>query len=122
MPYNAINWFEIPVADMDRAMRFYSTIFAIQLEPMDAMGSLNAFFPMEPGGVGGSLTKADGYTPSQEGTVIYLNGGDNLSTVLDRVEEAGGQVVMPKMSIGENGYMAFILDTEGNKIGLHSQN
>jgi uncharacterized protein len=120
MPQSAINWFEIPVTNMDRAVRFYNSILGIQLEKMEVMGATSAFFPYETEGVGGSLTMGDGYVPSQTGAVIYLNGGQNLSTVLDRVEAAGGQIMLPKTSIGENGYIAFFIDTEGNKIGLHS--
>jgi len=120
MPQSAINWFEIPVTNMERAVRFYKSIFAIELEQMEVMGGTSAFFPYEVGGVGGSLTAGEGYVPSQSGAVIYLNGGQNLSTVLDRVVPAGGQVLLAKTNIGENGYIAFFLDTEGNKIGLHS--
>lgn len=120
MPQSAINWFEIPVTNMERAIRFYNSIFAIQLEQMEAMGGTTAFFPYETEGVGGSLTAGEGYVPSQTGAVIYLNGGQNLSTVLERVAPAGGQVLLSKTNIGGNGYIAFFLDTEGNKIGLHS--
>ena len=120
MPQSAINWFEIPVTNMERAVHFYNSIFAIQLEQMEVMGGTSAFFPYETGGVGGSLTKGDGYVPSQTGAVIYLNGGQNLSTVLDRVAAAGGEILLAKTHLGENGYIAFFLDTEGNKIGLHS--
>ncbi len=120
MPQSAINWFEIPVTNIERAVQFYNAVLDIQLELMGAMGATTAFFPYETDGVGGSLTMGDGYVPSQTGPVVYLNGGQNLSTVLDRVAAAGGEVLLPKTGIGENGYIAFFLDTEGNKIGLHS--
>jgi uncharacterized protein len=120
MPQSAINWFEIPVTNIERAMQFYNTILGIQLELIEVMGGKSAFFPYETDGVGGSLTMGDGYVPSQTGPVVYLNGGQNLSTVLDRVAAAGGEVLLAKTSIGENGYIAFFLDPEGNKIGLHS--
>lgn len=116
---NAITWFEIPVHDMARAMRFYNTVLDIQLEPMEGMGAKNAFFPYH-NGVGGSLTQAEGYVPDAHGPVIYLNAGDDLTPALARVEAAGGKVSMPKMSIGENGFIAFLIDSEGNRIGLHS--
>lgn len=117
---NALNWFEIPVTDMDRAMKFYDAIFDIELSADEMMpGAKMAMFPAE-GGVGGALLSAEGYVPSAEGTVVYLNCGEDLAPVLARVEGAGGQVVVPKTDIGENGFFAFILDTEGNKVGLHS--
>ena len=77
---SAINWFEIPVTDMDRAVKFYSTILGAEMESIDGMGMPMAFLPSD-GGTGGSLVKGDGHTPSQEGTLVYLNGGDDLSTV-----------------------------------------
>jgi len=73
-------------------------------------------------GVGGGIVEMEGYIPSKEGVVVYLNGGDDLSVPLARVESAGGSIVMPKTDIGENGFMAQVLDTEGNKIALHSWN
>jgi predicted enzyme related to lactoylglutathione lyase len=117
---NALNWFEIPTGDIERAARFYGTIFDTDLEIEEATpGFKMAQLPYEEG-VGGALVQGEGYTPNPQGTVAYLNGGDDLSTVLDRVAEAGGEVLMPKTSIGENGFAAFFLDTEGNRLGLHS--
>ena len=121
MATHAINWFEIPVSDMDRALKFYNTIFGVEMGTMEAMpGFTMAMFPAEEGGVGGALVHGDGYKPSQEGTVVYLNGGADLSDVLDKVQTAGGKVVMPKTDIGEHGFVAYFQDTEGNKVGLHS--
>jgi predicted enzyme related to lactoylglutathione lyase len=118
---NVVNWFEIPVTDMDRALRFYNTILATNMEAAEMMpGFQSAFFSHE-GGVGGSLSLGEGYTPSREGTLVYLNGGDDLNVVLNRVEDAGGSIAMPKYAIGENGFIAIITDSEGNKIGLHSE-
>ncbi len=121
---NTINWFEIPASDFERAKKFYSTILnAEELQTSEMMGIKMAFFPMEGEGVGGALCSGEGYTPSTGGTVPYLNGGKDLTTVLNRVETAGGKVIMPKTKItDEIGYMAFFFDTEGNRIGLHSQN
>lgn len=117
---SAVNWFEIPVSDMNRALKFYNTIFGIKMSTMEAMsGYTMAMFPAEEG-VGGALLHGEGYAPSKEGIVLYLNGGDDLSTVLNKVEGAGGQVVTPKTNIGENGFIAYFVDTEGNKVGLHS--
>lgn len=117
---SAINWFEIPVTDMARAKAFYASVLdASELQEQNAKGMLMTFLPYE-GGVGGALVKDDDYVPSQTGSVVYLNGGDDLSLPLGRVEKAGGQVLADKMAIGENGFIAFFLDTEGNKIGIHS--
>lgn len=120
---NALNWFEIPAVDFQRAEKFYSTIFDTELAPMKGIKHLGlqmSTFPHGEDGVGGGVIKGEGYVPSAEGTVVYLNAGDDLNVVLSRVEAAGGQVLLPKTSIGRQGYMAFFLDTEGNKVGLHS--
>lgn len=117
---NAVNWFDIPVSDMARAKAFYSKVLdgELQAEFMMADG-LMSILPHQDG-VGGALVQSESMIPSQTGSLIYLNGGDDLSIPLNRVESAGGQVLMDKMSIGENGFIAFFLDTEGNKVGLHS--
>lgn len=121
---NAINWFEIPVTNMDRAAAFYSTILGTPIEAAEMGGGLMAMLPYESGangGVGGALYQGDGYAPGANGPLIYLNGGDDLSTVLDRVAGAGGSVITPKTDIGGgNGFYALFLDSEGNKLGLHS--
>ncbi len=117
---DALNWFEIPAADIDRAKKFYNSIFGIQLIAMQASeGYPMGMFPFEDG-VSGAVIQGEGYTPSAEGTVVYLNGGDDLNNVLNKVEAAGGKVIMPKTDIGENGYVAYFMDTEGNRVGLHS--
>ncbi len=117
---NAINWFEIPALDIKRAINFYNTIFDIELVSMEGGdGFPMGMFPVEDG-VSGAVIAGEGYTPSAQGSIVYLNGGDDLNTVLDRVVAAGGQVELAKMDIGENGFVAFFKDTEGNKVGLHS--
>jgi predicted enzyme related to lactoylglutathione lyase len=117
---NALNWFEIPASDIERAKKFYNMIFEIKLTPMDGMeGYSMGMFPAEDG-VRGAVIQGEGYQPSAEGSLIYLNAGDNLNKVLNRVEAAGGQVVMPKTGIGENGFYAYFIDSEGNRVGLHS--
>ena len=118
---NAVNWFDIPVVDVERAVKFYGNIFEAELTPMDMGQMIMAVLPYQDG-VGGALTKSEMHVPSTEGSVLYLNSGEDLSIVLDRVDSAGGQVVMPKTDIGENGFIAFFVDTEGNKVGLHSMN
>lgn len=123
---NSLNWFEIPVTDIGRARNFYGTIFNCELDPvMDMMGMKMSNFPWEPGSgkANGGLCQSDMHKPSQEGAVIYLNANPNIQEVIDRIENAGGKVVMPKTQISpEIGYMAFFIDSEGNKIGLHGQN
>jgi len=118
---NAINWFEIPVTDFARAKKFYSTIYDYEMPETD-MGPIKMGFLLhEQGtGVGGAICYGEGYEPSDKGSKVYLNGGTDLNTVLSRVESAGGQVVMPKTSIGENGFYALFHDTEGNIVALHS--
>ncbi|WP_282056166.1 VOC family protein [Maribacter luteus] len=121
---NAINWFEIPVTDYDRAKKFYTTVLEIDITDMHMPEVKYGMFPYDNdnNGVGGGLVQMAGATPSADGITIYLNGGDDLNTPLSRVEAAGGKVIMPKTDIGENGYMAQLLDTEGNRVALHSWN
>jgi hypothetical protein len=117
---NALNWFEIPASDINRAAKFYSTVLGAELEIAEMMpGYLMAMLPSEDG-VGGALIQGEGYAPSTDGTVVYLNGGEDLALPLGKVEAAGGQVLVTKTDIGENGFFAYILDSEGNKVGLHS--
>jgi predicted enzyme related to lactoylglutathione lyase len=118
---NAISWFEIPVQDFDRAKNFYEIVFDAQMDVMEMGETISAFFPADlQNGVGGCITKTDGHEPSTNGVLVYLNGGDDLSIPLNRVEAAGGKVILPKTDIGENGFMAYFLDTEGNKVAFHS--
>ncbi len=126
MATNAISWFEIPVSNLERATKFYSNILGgVKFEQQEAMGTRMAFFPTdrEGMGVGGSLTQGSDYVPTKQGALVYLNAGDDLNKVLGRIDAAGGKVVQAKTSIGENGemgYLAYFLDTEGNKVGLFS--
>ncbi|WP_159475074.1 VOC family protein [Dyadobacter sp. 3J3] len=117
---NALNWFEISVTDIERAQKFYETIFEVTMHPMEMMGMQMSMFPSESPKSCGALVQSPNHKPSTEGAVIYLNANPDLQLVLDRIEKAGGQVTMPKTSIGENGNMAFFIDTEGNMVGLHS--
>ena len=119
---NALNWFEIPVTDMDRAKAFYGEVLGSELKAfaIDELGGRTEMMLPYQDGVGGALVQHDDYVPSQEGSVVYLNSGDDLSVPLSRVEKAGGKVLAEKTGIGENGFIAFFLDTEGNKVGLHS--
>jgi predicted enzyme related to lactoylglutathione lyase len=119
---NVINWFEIPVKNFDRASEFYSAVLGGEIHQLDTpAGSKMGFLPgNEPKSVGGAIVKGEGYEPATKGSLVYLNGGDDLSKPLAKVEKNGGKVVMPKTSIGENGFIAYFTDTEGNRVGFHS--
>ena len=117
---NAINWFELPSNNFDRAVKFYSEVLGSDLQQVDGDGFVMAFFPTKEKGVGGCVVHGNGSKPSPDGTLVYLNGGDDLNQPLGRVEAAGGKVVMPKTGIGENGFMAIFMDTEGNRVAFHS--
>jgi predicted enzyme related to lactoylglutathione lyase len=116
---HVITWFEIPVLDIGRAAKFYGAILDASLQVEQMEGGAAASLPSG-GGIGGCLFQGVGYVPSADGAVLYLYGGDDLNQVLERVEPAGGQVVTPKTGAGDNGFFAYFLDTEGNRIGLHS--
>lgn len=119
---NAINCFEIPAKNFARAKSFYQTVLSVIIEEMPHPVFKYGIIPadMEKGHVGGGLVQGDGYEPSDKGTIVYLNGGEDLAEPLSRVEKAGGKIVMPKTAIGANGFMAHFLDTEGNLMALHS--
>ncbi|WP_214070023.1 VOC family protein [Mucilaginibacter sp. dw_454] len=123
---NALNWFEIPVEEIERAQDFYEGIFDMDMAPLQEMpGMIMVGFPidMASGKVSGALVESDNHIPSEEGAIIYLNANPDMQVILDRVEELGGEILMPRTEISpEIGYMAFIIDSEGNKVGLHSQN
>jgi uncharacterized protein len=121
---NAITWFEIPVTDFERAKKFYSAIYDFEM-PEAQLGPVRMGFLLyeqQPQRVGGAICYGQGYTPSKLGTLPYLNGGSDLNIVLDRVEKAGGKVIIPKALVApEHGYFARFVDTEGNLIALHSR-
>jgi uncharacterized protein len=121
---NAISWFEIPATDLARATKFYETIFGVKLNPLDLPDIKMRMFPIDDMmGVGGAIVDSGGFhKPSgTDGPLIYLNGNPDLQRVLEKVEGAGGKIMMPKTEISpEYGYMAVFFDTEGNRIGLHS--
>ena len=123
MKHSMVVWFEIPVNDMDRAKAFYESVFKIKIGVQDFGGLLMGWFPFTEGGSGasGTLIKQDSYIPSKEGTLVYFNCED-VANELGRVEDAGGQIYQPKTQISpEHGYMAVFIDTEGNRIALHSK-
>ena len=122
---NALNWFEIPVTDIARAKHFYQIAFSIHMEDMSMPGMEMAGFPADMGNgkVSGALVKSEYHKPSVDGVTIYLNANPDMTDVLQRIQSEGGQIVMGKTLITpEIGYMAFFIDSEGNRIALHSQN
>lgn len=120
MPHS-LNWFEIPVTDFSRAKAFYETVLGITIAPMEMGPTMMGMLSTDPTAVGGALVQGEGSVPSPNGTMVYLNGGDDLAPMLARVVPAGGAVVVPKTEIGNDfGFFAHFVDTEGNKVGLHS--
>ena len=118
---NVITWFEIPATDFDRAVLFYETILETKLQHFGPPESKYAFFDHE-NSVGGAITQHAGSTPSEHGVLIYLQAGEDLQPVLERVEPAGGKILKAKELISEEiGYSALFLDTEGNRLALHSR-
>ena len=121
---NAVSWFEIPVSDFPRAQKFYQTIFDYEM-PVEDFGPIKMGILLhnrEEQGVGGAICFGEGYKPAgSNGPKVYLNGGEDLNTVLNRVIGAGGSIVMPKTEIAPGmGYMAFFNDSEGNVVALYS--
>lgn len=122
---NAISWFEIGVQDLDRAAKFYEAIFSFGLIPLDIEKIKMRMFPITDmeNGVGGALVDSSGFhkPSSTDGPLIYLNGNPDVQNILDKIAGAGGTILVPKTEISpEYGFMAVFLDTEGNRIGLHS--
>ncbi len=116
---DVINWFDIPVLDLNRATRFYEALLGVKLQRYEGPGLEGALFPAK--GLSGTLLKASGFVPSHDGAVVYLNGGDDLSGLLGGVESAGGKVLLKKTEIpGGRGFFAYFQDSEGNRVGLHS--
>lgn len=122
---NSINWFEIPVLNFDRAKEFYSRIYNYEMTETTMNALRMGFLPMDRDsqGVGGAIVQGNGFIPSSLGVKIYLNGGNDLQQVLDRVIAAGGEVITHKTKINDEiGYYAVFEDPEGNHISLHSPN
>ena len=122
---NAISWFEIPATDLSRAQKFYETIFGITLSALDLSNIKMRMFPLDDmmNEVGGALVDSGGFhKPSTtDGPLIYLNGNPDVQNVLNKIEAAGGKILVPKTEISPDyGYMAVFVDTEGNRIALHS--
>jgi predicted enzyme related to lactoylglutathione lyase len=118
--YNPVQWLEIATHDIERAKTFYEKVFGLHFQFVEMPDSkMYMFGESEKIGSGGSLVKSDDSKPSSDGTVVYFSSED-LANELARVQDAGGKIIVPKTDIGEFGFFAHIIDTEGNKIGLHS--
>lgn len=122
---HAVSWFEIPATDLERAEKFYETILDISFSKLDLPNIKMRMFPVEDPstGVGGAIVDSGGFhKPSvTDGPLLYLNGNPDIQIILDKVEKAGGKVLVPKTQITEEyGYMAVIIDSEGNRIAFHS--
>ncbi len=120
---NLINWFEIPAMDFNRAVSFYKAILGLEINEAEMFGTKMGFFPTDGTNVSGAIVQGEDYTPSTDGILVYLNGGSNLQVVLDKVVPNNGTIIVPKTQISpEMGYFGLFVDTEGNKIAVHSLN
>lgn len=118
---NLINWFEIPATDFNRAVSFYKGILDVEIHETEIFGTQMGFFPSDGKNVSGAIVQGEDYKPSMEGVLIYLNGGQDLQNVLDRVTQHQGEVIVPKTQISpEMGYFGMFIDSEGNKMAVHS--
>jgi predicted enzyme related to lactoylglutathione lyase len=125
---NTAYWVEIPATNFERAIKFYETIFAVEMYPVPMPRGKYAIFPldMDAKGAGGAVVEGADYKPSdnaEKGPITYLDRDEDLSIPLSRVEKAGGKVLLGKTKNGANGefgFIAHILDSEGNRMGLHS--
>ncbi|MCB0645483.1 MAG: VOC family protein [Saprospiraceae bacterium] len=120
---NAINWFEIPATDLERAYDFYYSILSGKVKKGTfGNGELVLFdVPFNSGeAVGGSIVVRENFVPTAGGAMIYLNAFGPLSEATNKVESSGGQVLVPFMDLGKFGFASIIIDSEGNRIGLLS--
>lgn len=118
---NYVTWFEIPAYNHYRSVAFYNYIYGIEITSVELNGFAMGFFPAD-NGISGAIVTGPGCVPSEVGPLIYLNGGEDLNNVLWRVNEAGGRVIMEKTFLSETaGYFALFIDSEGNRLALHSK-
>ena len=124
IPKNAVTWFEIPVSDFQRAKAFYSKLFDFDMQENQMGDKLMGFFECDfmQGGIGGAIVKSPDLKAGENGSVVYLNAGNDLLAIQQRIESAGGKVISEKHLVSkEIGYVALFLDTEGNILALHSR-
>ena len=120
-PDNVAVWFEIPAANFDRAVGFYEQVFETKLTREKMAGSELAVFPYQRPGTSGCVIRGEGYKPGGDGAVVYLHSKVDLDVPLSRAARAGGKVATPKTALPEGmGFFAQFVDTEGNRVGLHS--
>lgn len=119
---NAFGWVEIPAVNFERAVAFYSALYGHKIEPMAGSPTPYAFLVRDMNGVGGAIMQSnEKYTTGQQGPLVYLTTGRDINEDLPKIESAGGKVLEPKTAIGgDMGYYAVFLDSEGNRLGLHS--
>lgn len=119
---DVVVWFEIPAGDFERATKFYETALGIVLRRETMAGAQLGVFPYQPPGVGGAVMHRPAHIPSESGVLVYLNCDGRLDEVMTRVAAAGGRLAGPKVDLpGDMGSFVHVLDTEGNRIGLHSR-
>lgn len=117
---NQIVWCDIPVSDLDRAVRFYSAVLGGEVKKQEFLGMTIGVLPHDEGEVGGCLFQSLQEKPSAQGVMIYLNANGRLDDAIAAVNAHGGEIVKPKHAIGPFGFRCIILDSEGNRVALHS--
>jgi predicted enzyme related to lactoylglutathione lyase len=118
---NQVVWFDIPSKNLERAIRFYSQVLAITIKQEEFPGWRMGVFPHTDGQVSGCIVEEKDHQPSNHGLLLYFNANGRLDEAVVQVEKQEGKVIEPKHAIGEWGFRAIVLDSEGNRIALHSE-
>ncbi len=114
-----VSWFEIPAYDITRATTFYNAIYNMEMEHAQNGDFFMSYFPVDKG-IGGALIQGPGCYPNDTGVLIYLNAGNDIDSIIGRIELAGGRIIMHKTLISDaSGYFALFIDSEGNRLALH---
>lgn len=120
---NLVTFIDIPATDFGRAVSFYKAILGLEINETEVFGTKMGFFPSDGTNASGAIVQGEDYKPSTDGVIAYLNGGNDLQNVLDKVGPNNGKVIVPKTHISpEVGYIGMFIDTEGNKMAVHSIN